>query len=316
MKNVTFYLIVLLACSFLISCSTTEIRINSTPSLTPRINTSDELIVFYSERDGDAEIYVMNPDGSNQMALTDNSFDDFSPIWSPNGSQIVFESDRDDQHPRTCFPNCNYNLYIMNADGSDQRQLTSLPGAEWHASWSPDGTQIVYTAGDVGFLNGAFYILDVKSGESRILLDDQFNNDGADWSPDGSRIAFISDRDETMDIYAMNTDGSGIEKLIDTGLEDYSPDWSPDGTQIVFFAFDLPSIRQDIYVVNSDGSNLQNLNSTPQVVDESASWSPDGSQILFHTDRDGNFEVYIMNADGSQQTNLTNDRGRDYCPDW
>jgi Tol biopolymer transport system component len=204
----------------------------------------------------------------------------------------------------------------MNANDSEQRQLTSLPGAEWHASWSPDGTKIVYTAGDVGFVSSAFYILDLETGESSLLLDDEYNNDAADWSPNGSRIAFISDRDGTMDIYAMNADGSGIEKLIDTGLEDYNPDWSPDGTQIVFFAFDLPSIRQDIYVVNNDGSNPQNLTNTSRVVDESASWSPDGSQILFHTDRDRNFEVYIMNANGSQQTNLTNDRGQDYCPDW
>ncbi len=110
------------------------------PQISPSIKPpGEELIVFYSERDGDAEIYLMKPDGSEQTALTDNDADDYSPAWSPDGRLIVFESDRDDPKPRTCFPNCDYNLYVMNADGSDQRRLTALPGAEWNAEWSPDG---------------------------------------------------------------------------------------------------------------------------------------------------------------------------------
>ncbi len=299
-----------IACIILIGC---------TPASSIKDPESGDLhgqILFYSERDGDAEIFVMSPVGSDQHAITDNNADDFSPTWSPDHTQIVFESDRDDPHPRTCFPNCNYNLYIMNADGSDQRELTSLPGAEWHASWSPDGTSLVYTAGDIGFGSGAFYLLDLASGASQVLLDDAFNNDAADWSPDGTRIAFSSDRDGDLDIFVMNADGSGIEKLVDSGLNDYNPDWSPDGSQIVFFAADFPSVRQDIYVVNSDGSDLVNLTNTQRIVDEAVDWSPDGNQILFHTDRDGDFEIYIMNKDGSQPTDLTNDRGRDYCPDW
>jgi Tol biopolymer transport system component len=273
-------------------------------------------IVFYSERDGDAEIYLMNPDGSHQRPITDNNADDFSPVWSPDHSQIVFESDRDDTQPRTCFPNCNYNLYIMNADGSGQRQLTSAPGAEWHASWSPDGKHLAYTAGDIGFIGGALYIMDMQTGQSTLLLGDGFKDVAADWSPEGTQLVFTSYREGTMDIYVMNADGTDIRKLYGTNLQEYGPEWSPDGNRILFYVFDLPAIKQDIYVMDADGSNVQNLTNTAKVVDEAARWSPDGSQILFHTDRDGNFEVYIMNADGSQPVNLTRDRGQDYCPDW
>ena len=274
------------------------------------------LVVFYSERDGDAEIYLMNPDGSDQHPLTDNEADDMAPAWSPDGSRIVFESDRDDPNPHACFPSCNYNLYVMNADGSEQRRLTSLPGAEWHAEWSPDGRSLVFTAGDPGFTSMGIYTISLDGGEPQPLLVDEFANDAADWSPDGTQIAFSSDREGGQDIFVINADGSGLRKVVDTGLDDYFPDWSPDGAQLVFFAADFPSIRQDIFTVNLDGSDLVNLTNTPAVVDESPQWSPDGAQIIFQTDRDRNFEIYVMNADGSQPRNLTDHRGRDYWPDW
>ena len=179
------------------------------------------LIVFYSERDGNAEIYVMNPDGSSQRRLTENDSDEFTPAWSPNGTQIAFQSDRDDPNPVRCFPDCIWKIYLMNADGSDTR------------------------------------------------------------------------------------------RLVDTGLDDYFPDWSPDGKQIVFFAANWPTIQQDIYVVNADGSDLRRLTDTPRVVDENPQWSPDGSKIVFQTDRDGNFEIYMMDPDGSNQQNVTRNPGRD-----
>ncbi|MFZ2095346.1 MAG: DUF5050 domain-containing protein [Anaerolineales bacterium] len=285
------------------------------PSSTPT-QAGEGLIVFYSERDGDAEIYLMNPNGSDQHQLTDNNADDFSPAWSPDGAWIVFESDRDDPHPRACFPNCNYNLYLMNADGSDQRQLTGWPGAEWHADWSPDGNSLIFSAGDIGFEKAGIYQLDIAGGEPKLLLVDDFNNDAADWSPDGSQIAFSSNREGSLDIYVMNADGGEIHKVVDTGMNDYFPDWSPDGLQIAFFAADWPAIKQDIFTVNADGSNLLNLTNTPNVVDEDPKWSPDGSKIIFQTDRDWNFEIYMMNSDGSQPQNLTQDVGRDYVPDW
>jgi len=294
-------------------------RFTSVTTPTPQpglpINRSG-LIVFYSERDGDAEIYLMNPDGSDQRPLTDNNFDDMGPTWSPDGMQIVFESDRDDPHPRSCFPNCNYNLYVMEVDGSNQRRLTDLPGAEWHADWSPDGKSLVFTAGDIGYGSQGIYIVSLDNGDPQPLLVDEFNNDAPDWSPDGKEIAFSSNRDGNLDIFIMNADGGGIHKVVDTGMNDYFPDWSPDGRQIAFFAVDWPATRQDIFTMNADGSNLLNLTNTPRIVDEDPKWSPDGSKILFQSNRDGNFEIYVMNSDGSQPQNLTRDLGRDYVPDW
>lgn len=329
-----------LACMLLLfllaSCGTVEPTVTSpsqtptipptntprpTPTPTPRPSPTPEqamtgLIVFYSERDGDAEIYTMNPDGSDQRPLTENTADDYSPSWSPDGRRIVFESDRDDPRPRTCFPNCNYNLYIMDADGSNVRPLTTLPGAEWSATWSPDGKSLLFNAGDIGFESGGIYQIELDGSDPRPLLVDGFNNAAPDWSPDGKQIAFSSNRDGNLNIFAMNTDGSNIHKVVDTGLNDYLPDWSPDGSRITFFAANWPTVRQDIYTVNADGSDLTNITNTPRVVDEDPRWSPDGNKIIFQSDRDGNFEIYVMNTDGSQPENLTRNRGADYWPEW
>jgi len=273
-------------------------------------------IVFYSERDGNAEIYVMAPDGSALQRLTQNAADDITPAWSPDGQLIVFESDRDDPQPRKCFPNCDYNLYVMNADGSALRRLTAHSSPEGHASWSPDGAQVVFETDRNGDGKGELYTVSVSGGEPQPLLDDEYDNRAADWSPDGRQIAFMSNRDGTFDIYVMASDGSAIRKLADTGLNDYFPDWSPDGQQIVFFAADWPTVKQDIYIINADGSDLRKLTDTPRTVDEDPAWSPDSRQLVFQSDRSGAFDIYTMNADGSNPQPLTRNAGQNYWPDW
>ena len=110
------------------------------PAATQTPSATGSLIVFYSERDGNAEIYTMRPDGSDQRRLTTNQFEDTAPAWSPDGSQITFISDRDDPQPVACFPHCTYQLYAINADGSDERRLAETEFTTHHPDWHPDGT--------------------------------------------------------------------------------------------------------------------------------------------------------------------------------
>jgi Tol biopolymer transport system component/predicted alpha/beta-hydrolase family hydrolase len=296
------------------------------------------LIAFYSERDGNnGEIYVMNSDGSDQRRLTHNDADDNCPAWSPDGAHIAFTSDRHDPAPRTCFPHCNYELYLMpapgpqaqvNADGSDQRRLTDTPAAELHPAWSPDGAYLMFDADYDGDGQGTIYVLEVQQalqgkGDPQPLTDGQADDRWADWSPDGAHIAFSSNRDGNYEIYVMpapgpqaDADGGSAQRLTDSDANDLFPAWSPDGTQIAFFSMRPGSRRQDIYVMQADGSNLQQLTDSPRVVDEDPAWSPDGSQIVFQSDRDGNYEIYVMNRDGSEQRRLTDNRSGDYWPAW
>ncbi|MEW5827103.1 MAG: hypothetical protein AB1778_09775 [Candidatus Bipolaricaulota bacterium] len=272
-------------------------------------------IVFISNRDGNAEIYVMNADGTGASRLTQNTSNEFCSDWSSDGTRIVFQSDRDDPRPITCFPSCLVKLYVMNADGSGERRLMDLPGSEDHPDVSPDGREIAFEADRDGDGKSEIYVVAADGGEPRLVIGDRFHNASPDWSPDGREIAFSSDRDGGVDLFVVGIDGSDLRKLADTGMSDYFPDWSPDGRQVVFFAASFPSVRQDVFVVNLDDGQLTRLTQTPTVVDENPQWSPDGERIVFQTNRDGNFEIYSMDRDGSDVNRLTRHGAGDYWPD-
>jgi len=271
-------------------------------------------IAFYSERDGNAEIYVVNADDTGWRRLTDDPAEDVCPDWSPDGTQLVFITARHDPNPTGCFRDCSYEIYVMNADGSNPRRLTDTPANELHPVWSPDGSQIAFASARDG--NNEIYVMDSDGSNARRLTDTEAGEMHPTWSPDGSRIAFNSDRDGNWEIYVIDADGSNPRRLTDSPAWDLFPDWSPDGTEIVFFTTDPGKQNQDIAVMAADGSNLRLLTDTPRTVDEDPVWSPDGAYIAFQSDRDGNFEIYAMRADGSEQRNLSKARNDEYWPSW
>jgi Tol biopolymer transport system component len=273
-------------------------------------------ILFYSERDGNAEVYLMDTDGSGLQRLTTNPANEWSPAGSPDGTLIAFESERDDPHPALCFPNCTTTLYLMRADGSAERRLMDLPGSEGHPDWSPDGRSLVFQADRNGDGKFEIYTIPAAGGEPTLVLGDSFDNMAPDWSPVGDEIAFSSDRDGQYDVFAVRVDGTGLRKIADTGLDDYFPAWAPDGGSVAFFAARWPTVRQDLFVVGSDGTGLRRLTNTQRVVDEDPSWSPDGQRIVFQSDRDGNFEIYSMGVDGSDIIRLTRQVRGDYWPSY
>jgi Tol biopolymer transport system component len=128
------------------------------------------------------------------------------------------------------------------------------------------------------------------------------------------KILFSSTRSGFGDIYAINSDGTGLTRLTNEVAPDEEPAWSPDGSQIAF-ASRRSGLDQDIFVMNADGSNVRQL-TTARGDDTAPAWAPDGSRIVFRSSRDGNFEIYAMNADGSDQTRLTDNRKEDLSPTW
>ncbi len=236
-------------------------------------------IAFYSDRDGNRQIYVMDSDGSNLRRLTDHWADDYSPSWSPDGRHIAFFSDRDD----------NREIYVMDSDGSNLRNLTNHSAWDGLPSWSPDSRHIVFTSQRDD--NYDIYVIGSDGSNLRRLTDHWAADGYPSWSPDGRHIAFRSYRDGNREIYVMGSDGSNLRRLTDHSDDDSSPSWSPDGRHIAFES------RRDgnweIYVMDSDGSNPRRL--TDHWADDfSPSWSPDGRHLAFGSNRVGNAEIYVM----------------------
>jgi TolB protein len=181
----------------------------------------NDRIAFHSDRDrGEFEIYTSDINGNDLVRLTDNEWSDNSPKWSPDGSQIVFSSNRDTSIP---------DIFIMNADGTAVRKLTS--SAEGWASlapeFSPDGTEIVYVLQDPEG-NRDIYVMDTDGGSQRRLTDDGRGHHHPSWSPDGTRIAYERfGREPVPDVWVMNADGTGKMAVTTDQDFDAQPAWSP-----------------------------------------------------------------------------------------
>jgi Tol biopolymer transport system component/formylglycine-generating enzyme required for sulfatase activity len=235
-----------------------------------------------------------------------------TPTPIGGGGRIAFHSNRDDPDPDHCSPNCNYEIYVMNADGSGVTRLTNNPAHEAIPSWSPDSTRIAYTAESDGNLE--IYVMNADgSGVTRLTNNRAYEAEPS-WAPDGTHIVYTAESDGNLEIYVMNADGSGQTRLTNKPAADAEPSWSPDGTPIAF-ASNRDGGGAEIYVMNADGSGQTRLTNPPSR-DVFPSWSPDGTRIVFQSERDGNWEIYVMNADGSGQTNLTNNPAADAKPSW
>jgi hypothetical protein len=199
-------------------------------------------------------------------------------------------------------------IVTANADGSG---VTTLTAGYWPA-WSPDGTQIVYSA-PVGGLLQIFVMKADGTGRTRLT-----NDAGSDltptWSPDGAKIAFASTRTGDYQLFVMNADGSGQSLYPVSAGHDDSPSWSPDGSELAWDASGQAH-NCEIYVARLDGSGFKDISNNP-ACDSQPKWSPDGSTILFTSLRGGHPGIYTMAASGAAVTRLTFNAGIDASPAW
>ena len=251
-------------------------------------------IVFVSDRDGSADIYSCNPDGSNISRLIDNAGIDDQPAWSPDRLHIAFVSDRTGHSE----------IYIMNADGSNVVRKTFSESYCQNPTWSPDGTRIAYSAPSNGS-NGSSGIWVVEAGDtsgSPSLLYGDGNVIQPSWSPDGTKLALVSD--EGRGIFTINADGTNFTALTGdiSGLFDYkSPRWSPSGTKIAMMITQTPGdpyYNTSIGVMNSNGSGITAIISSADPKTR-ASWSADGTKIVYASLFRSRNDISWVSADGS-----------------
>ena len=222
--------------------------------------------------DGAGDIYVMNTDGSDRRRLTSDAAPfvlDAYAAWSPDGSRIAF-SRYDGYHAAE--------VYLINADGTNQVRLSPQGAYDAHPSWSPDGSRIAFENRQDSVSNGEIYVMNAD-GTNRVRLTDNPQPDASPaWSPDGNRIAYWTySASGNADIYVMNADGTNRVNLTDDAAFDTEPAWSPDGSRIAF-SRSVPG-GTDLSIVNADGTNLVRLTTLGWVAQPS--WSPDGQVIAF-----------------------------------
>lgn len=242
-------------------------EIDGSNALDPDISPDGKSIVF-SAGGFDNFIYVMNSDGSavTQLTTDDDDANDYGPVWSPDGTQIAFERDED--------------IYVMNADGSEQQNITDTPDFfEEDPAWSPDGQKIVFAQGE----------------------DDSYSQDEGN-------------------LYIMDADGSNSQPLTQTAADiDRQPAWSPDGSQIAFARRPDGEVFE-VFIIDSDGSNLFQVTELPDDATEYSSrgpaWSPDGSRIAFTGRRSGGTSIHLINPDGTNEVALDNGTINHSDPDW
>lgn len=241
------------------------------PAISPdRLTT---LIDAIDPQTGERQIYAFD-DKSRLTVLTQGPGDSFQPMWSPDGSQIVFASNRGGPT----------HLYIMDRDGQNQEPLTQGPGNDQYPSFAPgDGDQRILFESNRDDPKGALWAIYTLNLQDSIVTrvsppNLAYSERSPRWSPDGTTIAFIAnpDRSDGFNVYTQRLDQIGNQQLtlFDLGTVN-GPTWSPDGTLIAFFGDNTGS--NDLYIVAADGSSaggfLTSPASDPAVEETWPSWN-------------------------------------------
>jgi Tol biopolymer transport system component len=289
----------------------------ATPLIAQRLATVDRIAFTRVREDltrqGDyrleAEIWVMNSDGSDPRRLTTNTSDDYGVAWSPDGSSLLFGAVQFEADSAGELKARTAHIYSMSADGGEATLISPRDLRAQFPNWSNDGRSVVFH-GARGFGNASsleIYLMNADGTDVRQLTSNSWADARPDLSPDGKRVVFQSNRGGSTQIHIMNADGSAdVPVTSGAGVNNQSPDWSPDGTRIIFVS--NRDGNAEIYVMNADGTGQQRLTNS-DAPEADPEWSSDGKQIVF--DRDVVFEgkevpqLYIMNADGSNQRALT-----------
>jgi Tol biopolymer transport system component len=274
-------------------------------------------IVFVTDRDQNAEIYSVNPDGSNPVNLTQTTGAESDPAYSPDGTKIAFTRAND--------------IWVMNANGSGAAPITATEGPDSDPAWSPDGSQIVYVSNHntaTGATTGPeLFVTPAAGGAQRQVTNTPSNaaSQAPAWSPAGDQIAYESNADGGFEVYTIAagaTTSFGTRRTPNEVGQNYqNPSWSPDATRIAYergIGTAPSDTTKEIWTMRADGTDFVQLTSN-SVNDIQPAYSPDCTQIAYESNEDGDREVHTRPASpGGASANVTQTAAgiSDLQPDW
>jgi len=275
--------------------------------------------VLYDGQNDNYEIFVMNADGSEQKNISNYGGVDW--VYHSHGDRLYFISDRDSTSRK-------YFLYEMKWDGSEVRRVTDYLVHDSYMSSRNNGTELLinkYIEQDS--TRRDLFIIDLQGTILSRVTDDEYINTDGYFSPDGEQIVFRSYRDEIDELFIVNADGTGLRQLTHYPKDDSTAmDWEyhagpPQWVNSTIISFlSKRNGNYSIYTISPEGENLTQLtpDKTPEGYPSNQgwhSWSRDGKRIVYNASEwDGNFNIYIMDADGSNPTRLTDDKKYQQAP--
>ena len=221
-------------------------------------------IVFDTDRDTNLEIYVMEPDGSSPVNLTNNPGDDFDPVWSPDGTKIAFVSNRENGTEEG-----GQFIYVMRTDGSAVSQISHQNESQY-PDWSASGVDLAYSS------KGEIYLVGLFDGTEVNLTESPEWDEYPKFSPDGRQIAWLGGPENDRHIYVMNLDGSQKQQVTKSGMV-YSLEWSVDGR--IFTNWENPDGICFNCVVTSDGKDVSDAGGKGTIQQFLPFWTSDGERV-------------------------------------
>ncbi|RMG20911.1 MAG: Tol-Pal system beta propeller repeat protein TolB [Deltaproteobacteria bacterium] len=260
----------------------------------------DTKIAFIRKIRGRKELWISDWDGFAPRRIVGGELN-LLPAWHPKGDRLLFTSYRDGDP----------DLYETTLDGV-VRTVVGGDAMYTGGAYSPDGSKIAFTRTVDG--NAEIYVVHADGTGLKRLTNAYGVDTSPTWSPDGRRIAFVSSRHGNPHIFVMNADGSDQRRLTFQGNYNQTPDWSPRGDVIAFTARDERNVF-DLFTVNVETGEIHRLTQDTGN-NEEPSFSPNGRHIVFTSTRTGRSEIWIMNADGTNQRKLKLPPGAYFTPAW
>jgi len=267
-------------------------------------------IIFQSNFDGDNEIYLLSGSGLEQ--LTNNTWQDEYPVWSPEGEKIAFTSNREGQ----------YDIFTMNSAGKEVFSITSSPQDEKEPAWYPDGKKLAFTREAKKFLkkHSALYQVDINTHKTTKIIPQYSKAHGiANVSPSASLITFTGKRTIGWDTAIYNMEKNQVN-FLNKGGKSCRARFSKNGNKLAYVSSINADGKSDIWIMKPDGSEKIRLTISNNTYDYFPAWSPDGNYIVFNSSLQhnlkGDWQLYILDVKTGKANLLFDSPGNDIFPDW